>query len=113
MKEIILRFFIGGAFVSSFSLLGDMFLPKSFAGLFGAAPSVALATLALTISLHGRHYAAIEAHSMIAGAIAFFLYASAVSWLLMKQKYSAFRVTVGLMFVWFVSAFGLWFVWLR
>ena len=47
MKETLLRFFIGGAVVSAFALLGDLFKPKSFAGLFGAAPSVALATLGL------------------------------------------------------------------
>ncbi len=50
MNEIILRFLIGGAVVSAFALLGDLFKPKSFAGLFGAAPSVALATLGLTVT---------------------------------------------------------------
>jgi len=32
--------------VSAFAVIGDLFKPKSFGGLFGAAPSVALATLA-------------------------------------------------------------------
>ena len=35
--------------MSLFAILGDPLKPKSFAGLFGAAPSVALATLGLTI----------------------------------------------------------------
>jgi hypothetical protein len=48
---------------------------KSFAGLFGAAPSVALAALALTIATHGKLYTATEGRSMVAGAAAFFLYA--------------------------------------
>ena len=46
MTDIVLRFFIGGLIVSVFSLISDLLKPKTFAGLFGAAPSVALATLA-------------------------------------------------------------------
>ena len=45
----------------------------AFAGLFGAAPSVALATLGLTIVTDGKFYAAAEGRSMIAGAIAVFV----------------------------------------
>src|SRR5438309_6579439 len=85
-KELLFRFLIGGTLVSVFAVIGDLFKPKSFAGLFGAAPSIALATLALTISREGPSYAAIEARSMMAGAVAFFLYASCVSWLMMRHK---------------------------
>ena len=73
MAELVLRFLIGGIVVSAFSLVGDLFKPKSFGGLFGAAPSVALATLALTIHNQGSSYAALEARSMIAGASSTFL----------------------------------------
>jgi len=34
--------------------MGDGLKPKSFAGLFGTAPSVALATLGLTILVDGK-----------------------------------------------------------
>ena len=44
--------------VSAFAMLGDVLKPKSFAGLFGAAPSVALATLGIAIYQHGESYAA-------------------------------------------------------
>jgi hypothetical protein len=50
MSQILIRFFVGGAVVSAFAILGDLLKPKSFAGLFGAAPSVALATLGLTVA---------------------------------------------------------------
>lgn len=43
MKVILIRFLIGAVAVSIFAVLGDLLKPKSFAGLFGAAPSVALA----------------------------------------------------------------------
>ena len=113
MTQIVIRFFVGGLVVSSFAILGDVLRPKSFAGLFGAAPSVALATLALTVSDHGRLYAATEARSMIAGAIAFFAYASLVSWILMRGRSAALRVTVAAMPLWFGVAFGLWHYWLE
>ena len=79
MKEILFRFLIGGIVVSCFAILGDLFKPKSFAGLFGAAPSVALATLGLSVGSQGNSYAATEARSMFLGAIAFFAYASWVT----------------------------------
>jgi hypothetical protein len=41
VSELILRFLIGGTVVSLFAVLGDVFRPKSFAGLFDCAPSVA------------------------------------------------------------------------
>ena len=76
MTDLILRFLIGGTVVSLFAVLGDIFRPKSFAGLFGAAPSIALATLGLTIHHNGKLYAAIEARSMMAGAVAMAVYAA-------------------------------------
>lgn len=41
--ELLWRFLIGGTVVSIFALLADVVRPKRLAGLFGAAPSVALA----------------------------------------------------------------------
>jgi hypothetical protein len=101
------RFLIGGAVVSFFAVLGEIFRPKSFAGLFGAAPSIALATLGLTIAHNGKAYAAIEARSMVVGAIAFFCYASAASWVLMRFKPRTLTATVGLLPIWFGVSLGL------
>ena len=70
MTEYVVCFFIGGAVVSVFAMLGDLLWPKSFAGLFGAAPSVALQTLGIAIHQHGAGYAAVHAGSMMAGTIA-------------------------------------------
>ena len=113
MKVILIRFLIGGIAVSFFAVLGDLFKPKSFAGLFGAAPSVALATLGLTVASDGKLYAATEANSMMAGAVAFFVYTSCVSWMLMRGRFSALWVTISLLPVWGMVAFGLWYVWLK
>lgn len=113
MREILIRFLIGGVTVSSFALLGDLFKPKSFAGLFGAAPSVALATLALTILSDGAQYAAIEATSMMAGAVALFFYSSCVSRIMMRRAQKALWVTMYMLPVWIIVAFGLWYLLLK
>jgi uncharacterized membrane protein (GlpM family) len=113
MSQILIRFVIGGAVVSVFAVLGDVFKPKSFAGLFGAAPSVALVTLGLTVASQGASYASMEARSMVAGAIAFFVYASCASWILMHHNIKALLLTVCLIPLWVGVAFGLWQVWLK
>ena len=110
MGEILLRFFIGGIVVTAFAAIGDVLKPKSFAGLFGAAPSVALATLALTFHAKGPAYGALEARSMIAGGLAFFLYASAVSALMMRRRTPALRATILAMPLWGFAAATLWFL---
>jgi Protein of unknown function (DUF3147) len=113
MTDLALRFLIGGTVVSVFAVLGDIFRPKSFAGLFGAAPSIALATLGLTIHKDGKVYAALEARSMLAGAIAMAVYAALVSWVLMRYKPPALATTLTLLPVWFAISFALWHICLR
>jgi hypothetical protein len=82
--DFVIRFLVGGLVVSFFSMIGGALKPKSFAGLFAAAPSVALATISLTVLKKGTEYAAIEAQSMILGAIAFLIYACLVSRVLFR-----------------------------
>lgn len=113
MTALVFRFLIGGAVVSLFAILGDIFRPKSFAGLFGAAPSIALATLGLTIHHDGKLYAAIEARSMMAGAIALAVYAATVSWILLRYKPPALAVTLTILPLWFGVSLGLWHLFLR
>jgi len=108
LSQSLARFFIGGTIVSFIAVLAEMFRPKSFAGLFGAAPSIALATLGLTIASEGPDYAATEARSMVLGAIAFFCYAAATSWLLWRYKPPSLTATLSLMPIWFGVSFALW-----
>jgi hypothetical protein len=113
MTQLIFRFIIGGFIVSLFAALGDVLKPKSFAGLFGAAPSVALATLGLTISSEGAIYAATEARSMIAGAVGFCLYALVCSRLMTREHIHATWATSSALIVWMICTFGLWALILR
>jgi hypothetical protein len=107
MTEYVVRFVAGGMIVSAFAILGDMLRPKSFGGLFGAAPSVALATLGIAVAQHGSQYAAAESWTMIYGAAALACYSLAVCHLLMRLQLAALPATIIASVVWFAVAFGL------
>jgi hypothetical protein len=108
MIELVFRFLVGGAVVSFFAMLGDVLRPKSFAGLFSAAPSVALATVALTIHSNGKLFVAKEAKTMLLGAAAFLAYAVLVSFVLRRYRPSALKAAIVLQPVWFAVAIGSW-----
>lgn len=110
MTDLLIRFLVGGVVVSLFAALGDVLRPRSFAGLFGAAPSIALATVSLTIHKEGKGFAAIEAKSMLLGAVAFLFYAVLASLVLRRFKLSALSTALLLMPVWFGVSLGLWAV---
>jgi hypothetical protein len=74
-----LKALVGGTLVIAFSTLGDSLKPKAFAGLFAAAPSVALASLALTVLTTGPSKAAVSSRGMIAGAFGMVAYCIAAS----------------------------------
>lgn len=111
--DILLRFLIGGVVVSVFAILGDMVKPESLGGVFAAAPTIAFATLLLTFHKDGAAYIAIEARSMVAGAIAFFVYACCVSFTLVRWRPKSMAAAITLMPVWFATAAALWALWLR
>jgi hypothetical protein len=104
--EVITRFLVGGLFVSVFAILADVLKPKSFAGLFGAAPSIALATLTLSISKQGSAYASLEARSMIGGALALCIYTYCVARLMMPATWSAKVVASTCLGIWMIAALG-------
>lgn len=110
MAELIYRFLVGGTIVSAFAVLGDVLKPKSLAGLFAAAPSVAISTLGLTILSNGKGYAALEGRSMIAGATGFFLYAYVCERVLARCKLHSMAVSVFGLAVWFAVALSVWLV---
>jgi hypothetical protein len=113
MLDLLVRFLIGGIVVSVFAVIGDTVKPESLGGIFAAAPTIALATVALTTHQEGAAYVALEGRSMVAGACAFVVYASAVSWVLMRYRTGALRTAMAMMVLWLGTAVGLWAVWLR
>jgi uncharacterized membrane protein (GlpM family) len=110
---LLLRFLIGGLVVSVFAVIGDMVKPESLGGVFAAAPTIALATVVLTMQKHGAAYVAAEGRSMVGGAIAFFIYACTVSFVMMRWRPKAALAAAALLPAWFAAAAGVWAVWLR
>ena len=102
--ELLWRFLLGGLMVSLFALIGDVVRPKRFAGIFGGAPSVALATLALTAVKSGPLTASVEARSMILSSLGFVLYACAARGALGTGRWSALLVSIAGLGIWGLAA---------
>jgi len=107
MEDLLIRFLVGGTFVSIFAVFGDLLRPKSFAGLFGAAPSIALATLGLAFWKHGGDYAAIEGRSMMIGALGLVVCSFIVCQLTVRFQTTALSATFIALLAWLGIALGL------
>jgi hypothetical protein len=106
MLDYLLRFLAGGIAVSAFAALGDALRPKTFAGLFGAAPSIALATVLIALAKEGADFVAVEARSMILGAFALAAYSWTVCILLQKFRMSSLPAALAALLVWSLAALG-------
>jgi len=111
--EYAIRFAVGGALVCLFAAIGDLLRPKSLAGIFCAAPSVALATLSLTIARQGKAYASVETRSMMIGAFALLIYSCVCVRLMGKYRIHALTATSTALVVWLACAMGIWALALR
>jgi hypothetical protein len=69
----------GGALVVAFAMVSDMLKPKMFAGLFGAAPSVATTSLLVSGLAMGAAKDEKYATGMVAGAIGLVFYSVAAA----------------------------------
>jgi len=107
--EALLRFVLGGAIVSLFAVTGGAFKPSTFAGLFGSAPSVAIATLSLAFAKEGQAYAATESQSMMIGAAGLIAYSAACAWTVTRSGVPVWAAAGFCWLAWFVVTFGLWF----
>ena len=67
---------MGGSLVVAFALLSEGLSPKRFAGLFSAAPAVAIAGLAIVLLDKSPHDAHQNAVGMIAGSAGMIAYAA-------------------------------------
>jgi uncharacterized membrane protein (GlpM family) len=97
----------GGLFVVAFSLVGETATPKRFAGLFSAAPSIALASLLITAIASGNAAAKQNSQGMIVGAIA--LVVATLAGLVLLRHARAKPAVAGVCAVWLAVA-GLGFV---
>ena len=100
------RAIIGGAAVVGFSLVGEAGRPKRFAGLFAAAPSVALASLAITVVEKGRLATVPYAKGMLFGSAGMLAYCLVT--LFLVERLHALLGSLISWLAWFIVAGGLY-----
>ncbi len=113
LGELLIRFVLGGVIVSIFAIIGEVFKPKTFAAIFGAAPSVALASLGLTFLTKSMQHASLDGRSMLCGGIGLACYSLLVARLLLRWEWNTVVATVSSWLAWLAVAFGLWAAFLR
>jgi uncharacterized membrane protein (GlpM family) len=86
IAPLIAKGLAGGALVVTFALLSEALRPKRFAGLFAAAPAVAIAGLTVTVVTKGAVEARDASFGMIAGSAGLVAYAMATVVLLKRVR---------------------------
>jgi hypothetical protein len=84
--EYVARFIAGGLLVCVFALISQICMPKQFAGIFSAAPSVLLAGLVITIFTQGASHAVLTAQGAIFGALGMIVYCFIATPAIQKHK---------------------------
>ncbi|HET7538216.1 MAG TPA: DUF3147 family protein [Polyangiaceae bacterium] len=110
MNDLVLRFSLGALAVSLFSAVAELFKPKTFAGILGAAPAVALVSLTLVFLQRGSSVVREQAVGMICGGLGFLLYACGC---VFTTAYTRIPVWAGAALcwaLWLLVALTAWFV---
>jgi uncharacterized membrane protein (GlpM family) len=96
---IALRALAGGLLVVAFALLSEGVKPKRFAGLFSAAPAIAIASLTVTLSTTTSDEAQDGSLGMLAGSAGMLAYAVVVVALLDRVR--ALAASAAALVAWF------------
>ncbi|WP_066361387.1 DUF3147 family protein [Herbidospora mongoliensis] len=105
---IVARGVFGGVLVMGFALLGEATSPKRFAGIFAAAPAVALGGMTITALSLGDHALSQSGLGMIVGAVALVAYcALAVP---MVRRFGALKGSTWALLLWAAVAWLGWTV---
>jgi hypothetical protein len=108
LTELLVRFVLGGFIVSLVAAVAEVCEPKTFAGLFGAAPSVALATLTLAYFKKDAAYVATEGRSMVIGALGLFAYSCACVAGAKERRVPVGGIAIAAWIIWFAVVATLW-----
>ncbi|MFN2466354.1 MAG: DUF3147 family protein [Candidatus Dormibacteria bacterium] len=114
MKELLIllaRAVLGGCGVCAFALVGQMVQPKKFAGIFAAAPAVAVVSLGISIASKGVEAGHANALGMIAGAVGMIAYCLVA--VVVLRRMHALLGSIAVMPVWAVVAGGSLFLMTR
>jgi len=102
---IALRSLAGGTLVVTFALISEPLKPKTFAGIFGAAPSIAMASLTITLLSQGPAKASEYASGMLLGAVAMIAYALTTT--AFTKRLGALPAAIANLAAWLAVAGGL------
>jgi len=105
---VLVKALLGGLAAAGFSLVGQAGHPRRFAGLFAAAPSVALASLALTVALKGPAATVPYAQGMLIGSAGMLVYCLVSLYLIDRLHAPVGSILSWL--VWLLVAGGLYLV---
>lgn len=102
--QIVSKAIAGGLLVSLISAVGETLSPKRFAGVFSAAPSVALAGLLVTVGFEGPLDARRGCIGMVSGAVAFVVYATIAP--PMMRRLGVLKGSAAAVLAWAAVSFG-------
>lgn len=111
LLTLAIKAFVAGAMVVLFALIGEAVKPKRFAGLFAAAPAIALASLLITVLTKGAPAAVPLTVGMLAdsaGMVAYCLVA-----LFTLDRFHALAGSLTAWAAWFLVAGAIYFTVLR
>jgi hypothetical protein len=74
LLAVVIHGIAGGVGVVAFALIAETLKPKDFAGLFSAVPSIALASLVVTVITVGSAAAARSAGGMVTRGLGMFVF---------------------------------------
>ena len=114
MRDVLLlaiRVVAGGALVVAFAMLSDLLKPKMFSGLFGAAPSVATASLLVSGLADGAAKDVKYATGMLAGAAGLIVYSVAAAFAV--KRFGSVGGSIAAWVGWLVPAGAVYAVFLR
>ena len=108
---VAIKALVGGTMVVGFAAIGELVRPRGLAGLFAAAPSVAIGSLAITALASSSSSAADQLTGMVAGAAALTAYCLVGTESV--KRFGAMNGAVTAIVPWFAAAIALWLVVLR
>jgi uncharacterized membrane protein (GlpM family) len=107
--EVSVKAVAGGTLVLAFAALAETLTPKRFAGVFSAAPSVALASIIVTAVFSGLPDVQTNSHGMVIGAAAFTVYCLLVVPLI--KRWGPARGSATALLAWLMAATVGYLVW--
>jgi hypothetical protein len=102
VAEVALKALAGGLFVLAFAAVAHIVTPKRLAGVFSAAPSVALGSLLVTVAFSGTGDVALSGRGMAVGAVAFTVYCLAAVPLI--RRFGPWRGSAAALAAWALTA---------